>query len=106
MVREDLGAGAILAQSCHAVVSFTQEHEVIAKQWVRDSNYIVVLAIPGESELATLIEKVKERQINYSVFREPDLDDQLTAICLSPGPKSKKICRNLKLALHNTTYRS
>jgi hypothetical protein len=40
-----------------------------------------------------------EQGIRFSVFKEPDIDNQITAIALEPGSKSKKICSNLSLAL-------
>ena len=62
------------------------------------SNYICLLKVANESELKDLLVAAKERQIACSEFREPDYDDSLTAICLEPGEKSKRLVRGLKLA--------
>lgn len=40
-------------------------------------------------------------EIKLSVFREPDIDNQITAIALEPGTQTKKLCSNIKLALRN-----
>ena len=73
-----------------------KEHTIIANEWMNNSDYICIL----ESEnLNQLIEKVLINDIGFSIFREPDLDNEITAIALSPCDKSKKICSNLKLAL-------
>lgn len=52
-----------------------------------------------ESDLNKLIEKALLNNIKFSVFREPDIDNQITAITLEPSLISKKLCSNLKLAL-------
>ena len=51
------------------------------------------------SELETLSYKAKERNINIVEFREPDLNNQLTAICLEPSIEAKKLCSSIPLAL-------
>lgn len=66
---------------------------------MNESNYIAVLNVSGEDELIKIIEKASLQDIKYSIFREPDIDNQITAIAISPGPKSKKLCSNLRLAL-------
>ena len=53
----------------------------------------------NEQELMNLINRASEKGIKYSVFREPDIDNQITAIALEPGLDSKKLCSNLRLAL-------
>ncbi len=67
-----------------------------------NSNYIAVLNVANEYELHNLIEKAISAGIKFSVFREPDIDNQITAITFEPGIKSKKLCANLKLALKET----
>jgi len=37
--------------------------------------------------------------IKYSVFKEPDIDNQVTAIALEPSDLTRKLCSNIPLAL-------
>jgi hypothetical protein len=45
-----------------------------------------------------LLGRAKELGIVYSEFREPDYENSLTAICIEPGEKSKRLVKELKLA--------
>ncbi len=83
----------------HALRQFTSEHPEIDKAWFEQSNYLGLLSVANESELLQLIEQATVRDIRFSIFREPDIDNQITAIALEPGPKSKKLCGRLPLAL-------
>ena len=80
-------------------MEFCFQHPDIAKCWHDNSNYLGFLSVANEQELEELIEKAISQNICLSVFREPDIDNQITAIALAPGVKSKKLCSNLKLAL-------
>lgn len=86
-------------QSMHALRQFTAEHPEIDQLWFNNSNYLGLLSVSSELELQELMERARNQQINVSCFREPDIGDQITAIAIEPGPKSKKLCANLKLAL-------
>ena len=81
----------------HAAVDWAFAHPKIAVGWHDKSNYIVVLVVKNEQLLNKLLTKAKEKNIICLPFVEPDLDNQLTAIALSPGDKSKRLCSNLKL---------
>lgn len=83
----------------HALRQFTAEHPEIDKIWFEQSNYLGLLSVKNEEELTQLIEQAAAHGIHHSIFREPDIDNQITAIALSPGPKSKKLCSRLPLAL-------
>lgn len=63
-----------------------------------NSNYICILEAANEAELHLFIDRAIKKNILYSIFREPDLNDAITAIALAPGNNSKKICSRLKLA--------
>jgi len=89
--------GKIVAQSIHAARQFQHEHPEIEKQWFEKSNYVVVLGVSNEIELNQLVNKAKICKIQYSEFREPDLNYSLTAIALEPGRMSRKLCSKLKL---------
>ena len=99
ITRQDLAKGYQAVQSIHAAIQFGMEHPDVHRFWFDKSNYLGLLSVANEYELGRLIEKAIEYGIKFSIFREPDIDNQITAIALSPGPKSKKLCSNLKLAL-------
>lgn len=83
----------------HALRQFTAEHPEVDKQWFEISNYLGLLSVANEQELTQLIEQAQRHDIKFSIFREPDIGDQITAIALAPGAKSKKLCSQLTLAL-------
>ena len=99
VTRRDLTPGYQLVQANHAVAKFIFEFTQIAKKWYDESNYIATLATKNESELHLLINKAKEKNINFTIFCEPDIDNQITAICLEPSELSRKLCSSIPLAL-------
>jgi hypothetical protein len=80
------------------LASFGLDHRELFERWQTISNYICLLQIDNEEKLATLLWRAKELGIVCSEFREPDYGNSLTAICLEPGVKSKKLVSGLKLA--------
>jgi hypothetical protein len=78
--------------------SFSQEHRHMTKKWIKNSNYICVLEAE-KNDILSLIENVKYHNIQYSIFEEPDLGNEITAIAIAPGQMSKFLCSNFKLAL-------
>lgn len=86
-------------QSQHAAIQFIMEHPELSKTWYGKSNYLGWLSVSNEKELLQLVEEALLRGIPVSVFREPDVGDQVTAIALGPGPQSKKLVGKLPLAL-------
>lgn len=100
IVRSDLKPISYqLPQACHAVCSFIFEHMDLAKQWHEQSDYLVILNVNNEIEILNLLNKANELNIKNSVYREPDLNNEITAITLEPGINSKKLCQKLKLAM-------
>ena len=99
ITRQDLEPGYQAVQSMHALRQFTAEHPEIDKMWFEQSNYLGLLSVADEQELNMLIEQATAHDINFSIFREPDVENQITAIALAPGQKSKKLCSKLPLAL-------
>ncbi len=98
IVRSDLNPGMQLAQSCHALRAFIDDHPEEERSWHHDSNNLVVLQVPSEEALEDLCASIYYEDIPVSCFREPDLDDELTAI--AAGPAAKRLLRELPLALH------
>lgn len=98
-MRSDISPGRQIAQACHGVRQFTEEHAAIDNAWFEKSNYIAVLNARNEDELLRILEKAREREIPFSTFIEPDLDNMITCIALAPGKESRRICSSLPLAL-------
>lgn len=77
---------------------FSHEYPQIDKEWFDNSNYICLLVVSNEEELNKLLQMARDRNIACSSFREEDLGNALTAVCLEPGRLTKKLVSNIKLA--------
>ena len=88
-----------MLQSAHAGIDFQHQHPEIAKIWNTQSNYLIILSVENEEHLSRLIEKAKFKELKHTVFREPDIGNQITAIALEPREDSRKLTKNLPLAL-------
>lgn len=76
------------------------EYEQEFKIWQYKSNYLCCLELePYKFE--NLFSKLDELKIKYSVFYEPDIDEQMTAVAIEAIPRTlhKKLFKNLKLTL-------
>jgi len=49
--------------------------------------------------LENLIDKLKANNLNYVAFYEPDINNQLTAICIEPNELSHKLTSSIPLML-------
>lgn len=98
ITRKDLSFGQQAVQSAHALSEFSIKNSEIYKEWFEKSNYLAILAVENQYKLLDLIEKLILNNIIFSIFKEPDLNNQITAIAIEPGEKSKKICRDINLA--------
>lgn len=106
VTRSDLEPGYQIAQSCHALRQFAHEHPELDREWFERSNYIACLSVGSEAELDALLMKAIDRQIPHSIFREPDIDDQMTAIAFAPGEATRKLCSSCSLALKERSVSS
>ena len=86
-------------QSIHVSNIFAMEHYDLFSRWYSKSNYLAFLSVNNEYELMMLVSKANSMGIKYSLFREPDIGDQITTIALEPCDSVKKLCGNLPLAL-------
>ncbi len=99
MVREDISPGYQVSQIVHSALRFQNSFPELTNNWLNTSETIVCLGIKNEEELIKLIQKAELKKIKYSVFREPDMDNQITSAVFEPGEKSGKLCSNLGLVL-------
>ena len=99
VTRRDLAPGMQVAQSVHAAFEFARIHPIVTEHWMEISNNICVLAVKDEMELAGLYIAAKFLHLDCIDFREPDLDDEMTAIAIEPNELSQRLVRDLDLAL-------
>lgn len=99
VTRQDLEPGYQLVQSVHSAFDFSLEFPEVTKDWNTQSNYLACLAAKDEASLFTLISKLEAKGIQHTVFREPDIDNQVTAVAIAPGETSRKLTSNYPLAL-------
>jgi len=76
-------------QSGHALAEFLLQYKT---KW--DNGTLIYLGVENEEELKKWIFKLDKKDIRYSVFREPDIDNQITSIATD---HQSKIFSKLKL---------
>lgn len=99
VTRQDLAPGYQAVQSIHAVAEFFKEHQEIFEHWFTCSKAITLLATKNEDYLKDLISKLSRLDIKYSIFIEPDINNQVTSIAIEPSEAAFKLCSNIPLAL-------
>jgi peptidyl-tRNA hydrolase len=87
-----------MAQAIHASFGFAQVYSSLTNEWLRDSQFLIVVSVPDEHALKALSDEASDRGIPQYLWHEPDLDDQATAVALAPGLDSRRLCANLPLA--------
>lgn len=95
ITRQDLPPEHQAVQACHAMREWSQHHPVEDQDWYKRSNTLALLAVPDEGSLLHLLERAQLQGFPTAGFREPDRENELTAIAL--GPSARKLCRKLPL---------
>jgi hypothetical protein len=78
-------------QSAHAAIDFQHAHPKEATDWQTKSNYLALLTVANEEELYKLIDKATIRGIKHTIFREPDINNEITAIAFEPCDASRRL---------------
>lgn len=102
--RRDLQIQVAGVQSAHAAIDFQHDYPEIAKEWQTKSNYLVFLTVANEEQLIKLITKAILSGIKHTVFREPDLNNQITAVAFEPSEASRKLTSSCPLLGKETSY--
>ena len=104
ITRRDLHPGYQAVQSAHAGIDFQHEYPEIAKQWNKQSNYLIILSVENEEQLLLFLEKCKWYNLKTTIFKEPDIGNEVTAIAVEPGSRTKKLTSRLPLAFKEINY--
>lgn len=82
VVRDSLRSGLAAAQAIHAAFLFGEQFPHLKDYWYKEHNNIVVLQ---HDDIDALADRLEAAGFRLSRFHEPDLDNQLTSICVEPG---------------------
>jgi hypothetical protein len=82
ITRADMPPGYQLVQSVHAMADFAATHPQVFSDWQRGTNTLVCLSVADEPALTNLWDKLGKYGVPMVQFREPDVQDQLTAFCI------------------------
>lgn len=75
------------------------EHPELTQVWHKEHNYLALCSVADEEALLALAEKAFREGLKVTMFREPDLNNRVTAMAIEPGDKTRKLCKNLPLTL-------
>ncbi len=106
VTRKDLSAGYQLVQSGHAIAEWIKHFPELFAEWNKQSNYLVSLSTDNERTLQHLYDKLQWHGANVVAFYEPDIDNQMTAICYYGTPEMRKHTQKLDLALSESESRN
>lgn len=101
VTRQDIEPGYQVAQTVHSAVQFQHEHPEIAKDWHDNSKYVICLSTKDENSLKELIKKADNKNIKYSVFLEPDIDNQMTSVAFEPTDATRRLTSSLPKMFKN-----
>lgn len=101
VTRQDIDPGYQSVQACHSAIQFQHEFPEISKQWHEQSKYLACLSTRDENTLKELIQKAEKKNIKYSVFIEPDIDNQITSVAFEPSDATRRLTSSLPLMLKN-----
>jgi peptidyl-tRNA hydrolase len=93
-----LTAGQQIAQISHAVSEFAKHRPIEFDSWYHSSQYIVALQAENLSQLIDLLSILKTKGFDTVYFCEPDFDNQLTAVAVTPHEDVKGHLANFPLA--------
>ena len=93
LVRRDLSPSQQAVQAGHALAEHLLRGDL--NGW--DNGTLILLGVGNEQELQDWAERLTWRGLSYSMFREPDIGDQMTALACAPSPEDRKLFRSLKL---------
>lgn len=93
LVRKDLSQIYRIVQGAHALAQYALEHTQLFNEW--NNHTIVFLDVNGENSLYKWNDKLHYSGKDISVFHEPDIGNQVTAIaCYDSG----EIFKNLQVS--------
>lgn len=80
LVRKDLTPPQQAVQACHAAIEATRQFLPAHAE----HPHLVLLGVKSQHQLENTAMQLRSRDIPFQEFREPDIDNELTAIATAP----------------------
>lgn len=96
--------GVQALQSGHALADFMVQHPVEASAWHSNSNYLAFLTVANEEALIKLITKAILTGIKHTVFREPDINNEITAVAFEASDAARRLTSSCPLLGKEVSY--
>ena len=96
ITRRDISPGYQLAQSVHSIAQFAHSHTSTFTKWITGYSNLISLSVDNEVELMAVYDSIEAERV---LFKEPDLNNEVTAICIFGTTKIRKLLSSLPLAL-------
>lgn len=81
LTRKDMSQGQKAVQSGHAIAQYLIDHNPhLSGLWTNGS--IINLELGSEKSLKKWINKLELLNLKYSLFREPDMNNEITSIAI------------------------
>jgi peptidyl-tRNA hydrolase len=87
-----------MAQAIHSAFGFANTYPTATSEWLRESQFLVVVNVPDEAALLALSQTAAALGVPQFLWHEPDQADEATAVALAPVPESMRLCSSLPLA--------
>lgn len=104
ITREDITPAYQTVQNCHSLADFIFEHPVQASEWKKQSNSIITLSVKTLNDLKNLSKKLIKKGYYVTEFLEPDIDNELTSICVYGTSEVRRQLSHLPLTLKKLQY--
>lgn len=96
IVRKKMKCSIPAVQAGHALAQWMLDNPEQAKEW--NNSYLIYLQLKNLIKLDRWMFKLDTKNIPYTVFREPDLDNEPTAIAVYLEEEDgKRLFKDLKL---------
>lgn len=80
-IRRDLSQPQQVVQVAHATIESCKSFDYRS---LPEHPSVIVCGVKTETQLETVMKRLKEQGIRFALFREPDIGNQLTAIATEP----------------------
>lgn len=103
-VRMNMLPVQIAVQACHAILEMSVWHDWtigISKKNVKngfrqDHPHLLLLGVKNETELNKVLSLLEKEDVNHSIFKEPDMNNSLTAIATEPINENSIVRKKLR----------